>query len=400
MSQRKGFYLNSNSYREAAREYIGNLLAMDLLEELVSNQETYHPSNKVLSQRLRKSLATVKRGLLQLETLGLIVRTGKPTYHGYKRTISVPKEVRLWVTQGETPAWVTLRSDLAQAETDEKPGIQESANQLICDPLPQLKNELITEYLNEPPSERDDGIQEIHNQLISEPSKEKQQKHKQAKQEEKVALLAFSCDEESFELPPQVHEKPERTEMAFNALSRKQTSNHTQNERKSRGEPVKGLPDALANKIAQYKADDLWKAMDLAELTMNSKIRLYELALKHEVTPAEFKLMLDKALQRNAVNLGGLLYTMLQQDVEQVRRQAFIAKDQETAQARLDALYANAYMVADWIRLAPPEFKYGSLNKSKTKWIFNDSLSITLTCSSEEVLQQLNNLERNRRCTH
>jgi len=386
MSQRKGFYLNSNSYREAAREYIGNLLAMDLLEELVSNQETYHPSNKVLSQRLRKSLATVKRGLLQLETLGLIVRTGKPTYHGYKRTISVPKEVRLWVTQGEKPAWVTLPSDLTQAETDEKPGIQESANQLICDPLPQLKNELITEYLNEPPSERDDGIQEIHNQLISEPSKEEQQKHKQAKQEEKVALLAFSCDEESFELPPQVHEKPERTEMAFNALSRKQTSNHTQNERKSRGEPKKGLPEAFTD--TQAKADELWNAIDSANLGLRSTVRLYTLAQEKQCTVSQFKAILEKALQRKPWNLGGLLHTMLSEDAEIYLREA----QQQHQRLSRDALDANLRVLCEWISNAPSCFKNGEAVRDKGIYILPTGRTIDYSGTNmdfQSVMRQL-----------
>ncbi len=157
MSQRTGFFLNSNSYRERARDYIGNLFAIDLLEELVSNREDFHPSNKLLSQRLRKSLATVKRGLLHLQNLGLIVRTGKPTFHGHRRQITVPEDVRRWVTEGVAPDWINDNKNY-----DKKLTLSEPQG---------LTNEPLNEYLKEASSEEIPPIQKVHKKLIFEPSK-------------------------------------------------------------------------------------------------------------------------------------------------------------------------------------------------------------------------------------
>jgi DNA-binding Lrp family transcriptional regulator len=337
--------------------------AFQLLVILGSNSATFHPTNHNLSERLKISVRAVQYHLYTLENLGLLLRQGKAIRRGHARKICLTAGATDWLRHGTVPSQL-------------KPKVSHEAT---CTSEEFLKEECF--------EENQAFKKKVSHEAACTP---KEEHNKQAEQaEEKVALLASLCDEESFELPPAEPEKPERTEMACNALSHGQTSNHTQNERKSRGEPVKGLPEALANKVAQYQADELWKAIESAGLNLKSTLALYELALEKNVTPAEFKTILAKALARQPYNLGGLLNTLLKEDVYGMRAR-HLKSEKEVFFDRRKAHAKQAIEFCDSLGLT----RYTSGERNEYLYIPKFCKYIALDVPNEELIIELQGLKQ------
>jgi hypothetical protein len=185
------------------------------------------------------------------------------------------------------------------------------------------------------------------------PIEEKKQENKESKQARKGALLASLSSEEKFPLIAKDEENPKPSEKPAIQRSLHQVRDCRGKASKSRGEPVKGLPEAFTD--TQAKADELWNAIDSANLGLRSTVRLYTLAQEKQCTASQFKAILEKALQRKPWNLGGLLHTMLSEDAEIYLREA----QQQHQRLSRDALDANLSVLCEWISNAPSCFKNG-----------------------------------------
>ncbi len=347
-----GFTQFSNTWKRSAASLLPPRLIL-LVETIHTHSTSYRLTNAQLAQELGCTERYIKKLLAKAKEFRLLDIAGQPRpFRGYTRSIMLTNDCLNWIKKGTVPQHLKI-------------GVKKFNSEELLSPTRGELQDLSIE--------------------------EKKQENKESKQSlpKKVALLAPSCDEESFELPPAEPEKPERTEMACNALSRKQTSNHTQNERKSRGEPVKGLPEALANKVAQYQADDLWQAIESAGLNLKSSVALYELALEKNVTPAEFKTILAKALARQPYNLGGLLNTLLKEDVYGMRARD-LRSEKEVFFDRRKAHAQQAIAFCDALGLV----RYTAGERNEYLYIPKFSKYIPLDIPNEELVIELQGLKQ------
>lgn len=361
MNERQGFQILHNNCADTS--HCLSPRAFQLLVILGSNSAEFHPTNHNLSERLKISVRAVQYHLHTLEDLGLLLRQGKAIRRGHARKICLTAGATDWLRHGTLPS--QLKSKVSHEAT--------------C---------TSEEFLKEDASEENQSFKKkVSHEAACTP---KEEQNKQAKQaEDQVALLASSSSEESLNLPTPEPEKPKRTQSACNAPSHDETPNHSKSERKSRDEPKKGLPEALANKIEQYKADDLWKAIEAAGLNLKSSVALYELALEKNVTPAEFKTILAKALARHPYNLGGLLNTLLKEDVYGMRAR-HMRSEKEVFFDRRKAHAKQAIEFCDSLGLT----RYTAGERNEYLYIPKFCKYIALDVPNEELIIELQGLKQ------
>jgi len=343
MRFRKQFH----AFIRTAHRYIGRSL-VDLLELIHSHSTAYRLSNRQLAQEMACSIRTISRLIRNAIDLGLVYCTQKVlAFHGHQRHLVLSDSCVQWMQSGDVPESLKLGS--------------KKYNRIDTSDYHRVDTF---------------GI----------PIEEKKREKQESKQARKGALLASLSSEKKFPLIAKDEENPKPSEKPAIQRSLHQVGDCRGKASKSRGEPVKGLPEAFTD--TQAKADGLWNAIDSANLGLRSTVRLYTLAQEKQCTVSQFKAILEKALQRKPWNLGGLLHTMLSEDAEIYLREA----QQQHQRLSRDALDANLRVLCEWISNAPSAFKNGEAVRDQGIYILPTGRTIDYSGTNmdfQSVMHQL-----------
>ncbi len=343
-----GFTQYSNTWQRSAGALIPPRLVL-LLQAIHSHSSHYRLTNAQLAQEIGCTERNIKYLLAKAKALGLIEISGLPrSFRGYTRTMSLTSSCLNWIKTGAIP--LHLKSGVKEFNRGEIPS--PTRGEILC---PSIE--------------------------------EKKQENKESKQAREGALPAPFSGEERFQLPVnpvQIPKPPNKPAIERSSLNASEGRGETS---KPRGEPVIGLPEPCAHK--QAYADDLWRAIDSANLGLRSTIRLYALAQEKQCTASQFKALLDKALHRKPWNLGGLLHTMLSEDAEIYVRQA----EQQQRQMSRDALDANLRVLCEWISNAPSCFKNGEAVRDKGRYILTSGRVIDYSGTNQNFASVMHQLE-------